>query len=230
MKRWMYFLGLLALVGGLWGCAGTSGLARVDGAPSASEHQEPDVFPGGSRDYCWGLGQTRENFANVAIAQFDYSLYVSTQRNWMSDVPDGTGPAATMCGLNVYYPLSVRWKLKDGREFILDKIDLRPIMREYFKTHRIELQWQKERRPKAELGDYGPTLIHQVKDDEVLIEWVITTNHAPVNARLLPSGAATQWHLTKERYPVTTLKGIPTSGIGFDKRWEFFRNGQWIKE
>ena len=229
MKRWMYFLGLLALVGGLWGCAGTSGVARVDAAPSASQRQEPDVFPGGWRDYAFGGGQTKENFVNVEIAEFDYSPYTSTQRTWKPTKPV-SGPTGTMLGLTAYWPLSVRWKLKDGREFMLDKVDLRPMMREYFKTHRIELQWQKEGRPKAELGDYGPTLIHQVKDDEVLIEWVITANHTPVNGRLLPSGAATQWHLTKERYLVTTLKGTPTSGIEFDKGWEFFRNGQWIKE
>ncbi|MDT8992064.1 hypothetical protein RQP54_14420 [Curvibacter sp. APW13] len=230
MKRWMHALGLLALVGGLWGCAGTSGVARVDGMPSASERQEPDVFPGGWRDYSWGLGQTRENFVNVAIAQFDYSPYGSTQRTWKSDVPDGTGPSATMLGLTAYWPLSVHWKLKDGREFMLDKLDLRPIMREYFKTHRIELQWQKEGRHFENASDYEPTLIHQVKDDTVLIEWVITANTTPVKERFLPSGAATQWHLTKERYLVTTLKGTPTSGIEFDKRWEFFRNSQWIKE
>jgi hypothetical protein len=170
-----------------------------------------------------------KTFANVAIAQFDYSLYVSTQRNWMSDVPDGTGPSATMCGLNVYHPLSVRWKLKDGREFMLDKLDLRPIMREYFKTHRIDLQWQREGR-RRERGDYEATLVHQVKDDSVLIEWVVTINNTLYNQRFASSGAANRWTFSDERYLVTTLKGIPTSGIEFDKGWEFFRNGQWIKE
>jgi hypothetical protein len=134
-----------------------------------------------------------------------------------------------MVGLNRYYPLSVRWKLKDGREFILDKVDLSPIMREYFKTHRIELQWQREKRSRAR-GDYEATLVHQVKDDTVLIEWVVTVNNTPYDQRFSPKGGANLWTFSDERYLVTTLKGIPTSGIEFDKGWEFFRNGQWIKE
>ncbi|MDT8992062.1 hypothetical protein RQP54_14410 [Curvibacter sp. APW13] len=213
MERWMHALGLLALVGGLWGCAGTSGVARVDGMPSASERQEPDVFPGGLNGYNWGYGQTFENFANVEIAQSEYSPQKDVLW-WGRDTPSlGTG--ATMGLLTAYWPLHVRWKLKDGREFILENIDLRPIMREYFRTHRIELQWQREKRERM-FGDFdAATLIHQVKDDTVLIEWVVTINKTPPDQRILPNGKAARWEFADERFPVTTLKGQPTSGIDF---------------
>lgn len=228
MNRWMHYLGLLTLVVGLWGCAGSSNIARMDGATSAGQRQEPDVFPGGWDNYSWGYGQTFENFTNVAIAQSEYSPYTSVQRNWLRGSPSRS-PGGNVGNLTAYWPLSVRWKLKDGREFILDKIDMRPIMREYFKTHRIELQWQREGR-KRERGDYEATLVHQVKDDSVLIEWVVTINNTPYDQRFTSSGAANRWTFSDERHLVTTLKGNPTSGIEFDKRWEFFRNGKWIKE
>lgn len=126
-----------------------------------------------------------------------------------------------MIGLQAYYPLHVRWKLKDGREFMLENIDIRAIMRDYFKTHDIQLQWQREGRPKAKSGDYGPLLAREVKDDTVRIKWVITTNHTPVNQRFTSSGAATRWVTTDEEHLVTTLQGVPTSGIDFNKQWEF---------
>jgi hypothetical protein len=215
MKRWMPWASVLVLVWGLWGCASTGGMARGDRTPGASQYQEPDVFPGGWGTYNWGIGQSVENFGNVAQMQFLLDTH-TTQRFW-APVRTGGAPSATIIGIGTYWPLSVRWKLKDGREYILENIDMRTIMREYFKTNRIELQWQKERRPKADLGDYVPTLVHQVKDDMVLIEWVITTNSTPVKDRVLPNGAATLWSLTKERYLVTTLKGHPTSGLDFSK-------------
>ena len=112
------------------------------------------------------------------------------------------------------------WKLKDGREFILEDIDLRGIMREYFKANDIKLQWQREGRPKAKVGDAEPLLTHEVKDDTVRIKWVITTNHTPVDMRILPSGAATKWQTTDEEYLVTTIHGKPTSGIDFNKTYE----------
>jgi hypothetical protein len=229
MKQWMQWASVLVFVWGLWGCTSTGGMARGDSAVSASQRQELDVFPGGLGTYNWGIGPSAENFANVAQMQFLLDTH-TTQRFW-APVRTGGAPSATIIGIGTYWPLSVRWKLKDDREFILENIDMRTIMRDYFKTHRIELQWQKEGRRYESASDYEPTLIHQVKDDTVLIEWVVTTNATPVKERFLPNGGgAALWHLTKERYLVTTLKGIPTSGIEFNKRWEFFRNGQWIKE
>lgn len=125
--------------------------------------------------------------------------------------------------LQMYYPLDVRWKLKDGREFMLEKIDIRAIMREYFKTHDIQIPWQKEHRPKADVGDLYPSLVHEVKDDTVIIKWMVRTNHTPVSERFTPTGAATHWKFTDEEFIVTTIKGAPTSGIDFDKWVEILK-------
>lgn len=175
--------------------------------------QERDYFPGGSPFYDYGVSQSKENFANVERAQSDYSLYPK-HRRWTDDKP-GVGVNTLM--LQAYYPLHVRWQLKDGRQFIAENIDIRGIMREYFRNHDIKLPWQKEGRPKAKSGDGSPALVHEIKDDGVIIKWLITTNHTPVNERFTPSGAATRWRFTDEEFVVTTIKGTPTSGINFDK-------------
>ena len=47
------------------------------------------------------------------------------------------------------------------------------------------------------------------------------TNRTPVNQRLTAKGAATQWDIAHEEFLVATLKGVPTSGIEFNKKWEF---------
>ena len=93
---------------------------------------------------------------------------------------------AQVIGLYAYVPLGVRWKLKDGREFILEGIDIRTLMRDYFKSHDIKMPWQNENRPYDNVGDYGPLLTHEVDGDSVRIKWSITTNHTPVDKRLSP--------------------------------------------
>ncbi len=122
--------------------------------------------------------------------------------------------------MQAYYPLHVRWKLKDGREFILENIDTAALMREYFKTHKLQLQWQREGRPQAKVGEGSPLLAHEVKDDTVILKWVITINRTPVNERLTPTGAANYWDTYDEEHVVAVLKGIPTSGIDFRKTRE----------
>ncbi len=125
-----------------------------------------------------------------------------------------------MIGLQAYYPLHVRWKLKDGREFILEDIDVRAIMREYFKTNDIKLPWQREGRTKLESSDFDPLLTHAVKDDSLIIKWVIRTNSTPIAQRFLPSGAATKWDTSNEEYLVIAIPGRLTSGIDFNKTYE----------
>ncbi len=174
-----------------------------------------DYFPGGSQFYSYGVVQSKENFVNVERAQSNYGMY-SKQRSWL-DIRAERAPGSINM-LQAYYPLHVRWKFKDGREFILENIDIRAIMREYFKTHDIRLQWQREDRPRSKSGDYDPSLVHEVKDDTVIIKWLITTNHTPVNERFTSTGAANRWKLSEEEFIVTTLKGNPTSGIDFE-RW-----------
>jgi len=57
------------------------------------------------------------------------------------------------------------------------------------------------------------------------------TNRTPVNQRLTAKGAATQWDIAHEEFLVATLKGVPTSGIEFNKKWEFNCPGpKYVKE
>lgn len=191
-------------------CASESGAGTAQGR---------DYFPGGSPDYAWGVSQKKEDFANVDQAQ-SYSGLYSKQRSWQN-ITVSSRASATIIGLQAYYPLHVRWKLKDGREFRLENIDIAAIMRDYFKSQDIQLQWQREGRPKYKVGDSGPLLAHEVKDDTVRIKWVIYINRTPVDQRLTAKGAATKWDIVHEEHLVTTIQGVPTSGIDFNKHWEF---------
>lgn len=210
MKRILRYFVLVSLTLWLMACANGSGGGAAQGR---------DYFPGGSPSYNWGISQSKENFTNVERAQSDYRLY-TTQRTWI-DFQPSVRASATIIGLYAYYPLDVRWKLKDGREFILENIDVRAIMHEYFKSHDIPLQWQREGRLKAKSGDFGPLLTFELKDDTVRIKWVIKTNHTPVKQRFTPTGAATRWQITDEEHHVTTIQGVSTRGMDFNKKWEF---------
>jgi hypothetical protein len=168
--------------------------------------------------YSFGLSQKSEDLVNVEIAQSYYGLW-SGVRNWTRITP-GRLASANRMGLQAYYPLHVRWKLKDGREFIAENIDVAAIIRESVKTRSLQLQWQREGRPRDKVGDFGPLLTHEVKDDTVILKWVITINRTPVNERLTPTGAATKWDTYDEEHEVAIIKGKPTSGIDFSKTYE----------
>jgi hypothetical protein len=209
----------LAIGLGLTGCAEQGVTRAMNGSQSfLAQH---DYFPGGFWMYSWGIGQSKESLENVERSQYSYGG-TSNRRTWAETAPGGR-PSATMGGLQSYLPLHVRWKLKDGRELMLENIDVRSIMREYFKTHDIKLQWQRENRPKYRTGDYEPMLSYEVKDDAVLIKWIITINRTPPEQRLTPTGAATKSDTYDEFYPVAVIQGKPTSGIDFNKRFEFFK-------
>lgn len=182
-------------------------------ASTGPMRQSSAPLPGDAQYYSYGMSQSKENFANVARAQSHIGLY-TRQRTW-HDIRPGRAPAFINM-LQIYYPMSVRWELKDGRQFILENIDVAAIMREYFKTHRLELQYQREGRPRDSVGDYGPSFVHEIRDDTVILKWLITTNHTPVDERLKANGAANRWRLTEEEYPVIELKGHPTTGIDFE--------------
>lgn len=211
----------------LWGHRAAHGLMLMLAAfvlaacaSQGSIAQQRAPLPGDAQFYSYGVSQRKENFANVARAQSEYALY-ATERHWV-DISARRSPAEFNM-LQIYYPLHVRWELKDGRQFILENIDVAAIMREYFKTHRLELQHQKEGRQRDSVGDYGPAFVHEILDDVVILKWLITTNQTPVNQRLQANGAANKWRLTEEEFPVIELKGKPTMGIDFEKKWEFNR-------
>lgn len=209
MKQLFQRFAIIYLALWLSACASVSG-----------QTQGRDYFPGGVPFYSYGVSQSKENFANVERAQSYYGMY--TKERWWSSIKPARAPGSVNM-LQTYYPLDVRWKLKDGREFILEKIDIRDIMREYFKTHDIQISWQQEARPKADVGDLYPSLVHEVKDDTVIIKWMIRTNHTSVSERFTSTGAATRWKFTDEEFIVTTIKGVATSGIDFDKWVEILK-------
>jgi hypothetical protein len=209
-------LGGICVMLALVGCAANSPLP-VRGDESGAQART-DYLPGGVVFYSMGQSQPKENFQNIEIAQFEYSKY-SKQRSWVKLTP---GKAPGMLNMfQSYVPLSVRWKLKDGREFMLENIDIRSIMREYFKSNDIKMQWQKEGREKAKSGDAFPALVFEVKDDVVILKWLVMTNHTPVDQRFTAKGAATKWEISDEEFIVAHLKGLPTQGIDFTKVWEF---------
>jgi hypothetical protein len=200
-------LALLWLAVVFTACSGTGAL------------REPDYFPGNSPYYSFGVAQSKENFVNVRRAQSAIGLYAN-DRAWGDSGP-GIAPG-TVSMVQTYFPFSMRWELKDGRQFILENIDVRSIMKEYFKdkSNDITLPWQREGRQR-DRWDYDPALVYEVKDDTVRLKWLITDIKTPPSQRFLPSGATTKWDLDRKEYLVKEIKGKPTQGIDFDQKWEF---------
>lgn len=205
-------------------CAGTPAISSgsVNTASLATTDQP---MPGDADTYGFGISQSKEDFANVEIAQLNFGMY-KTQRSWGAILPNRG--SVRYAALRAYYPVDVRWKLKDGREFILENIDTAAIMREYFKTNNFLLQHQREKREKV-LGDSGPDLQFGVKDDTVVIKWGLVLNRTPVDKRFpvivngIPARDGTLWKLEREEHFVIALKGKPTSGIDFTKTAEVLK-------
>jgi hypothetical protein len=220
-SRMCVWLSALVLAGSLAACAGgaTGSVGVPGGAGATAERRIAAPLPGGVPFYSWGVGQSAENFALVERAQLAAGLFSAT-RSW-EEIKPNFRAASRIIGLQGYMPLHVRWKLKDGREFLLENIDVNAIMLEYFKTHDLKMQWQREGRARDPVGDFDPLLAHEVKDDTVRIKWIDRVNHTPVNLRLTAKGAANKWDVQHEEHLVVTLKGLPTQGIDFAKKWEF---------
>jgi hypothetical protein len=181
-----------------------------------------DYFPGNSPYYSFGTAQSKENFANVKRAESAVGIY-SDQRSW-GWFDAGIAPGNILM-IQYYFPFSVRWELKDGRQFILENIDVRSIMKEYFKDkgNDITLPWQREGRQR-DRWDYDPALVYEVKDDTVRLKWLITEIKTPPSQRFLSSGAITKWDLDRKEYLVKEIKGKPTLGIDFNQKWESRNN------
>lgn len=127
-----------------------------------------------------------------------------------------------MLGLTRYYPLHVRWKLKDGREFILENIDVRAIMHEYFKTNKntIQLQWQRDKREWQDGDSLTATLVHDIQENQLILKWIVRLNMTPLAERFKKNGEANFWQRKTEEYIVTRIPGKQTQGIDFNQRWE----------
>ncbi len=206
-----------------------SSCASVPASTSINSNASPvataHTMPGDAQFYGFGVLQSKEDFANVEIAQLNFGMY-RTQRSWGAILPNRG--SVRYAALRAYYPVDVRWKLKDGREFMLENIDTASIMREYFKTNNFLLQHQREKREKV-LGDSSPDLQFGVKDDTVVIKWGLVLNHTPLDKRFpiivngIPARDGTMWKLEYEEHYVTALKGKPVSGIDFTKTFEVLK-------
>lgn len=205
MRAFLRHLAFLLIAVGLGACASN---------PATSQSQAANYFPGGWPFYSYGVSQSKENFVNIERAQSAYPLH-SGERSWAEN---RVGRGSYIFMLQAYYPLHVRWQLKDGRQFIAENIDVRAAMQEYFKTHEIRLQHQREGRAWHSVGDSDPAFVHEVNNDEVILKWLITINKTPINERLQANGAANRWTFEYEEYVVTTIAGKPTSGIDFNNR------------
>ncbi len=190
------------------------------GACASGPIKERDYLPGNSPFYSFGVAQSKENFANVRRAESAVGIY-SDQRSW-GWFEAGTAPG-NISMVQSYFPFSVRWELKDGRQFILENVDVRGIMKEYFKTNDITLPWQKEGR-KRDRWEYDPALVYEVKDDHLRLKWLITDIVTPPEKRFLENGATTKWDLVRTEYLVAEIKGKPIQGIDFNQKWEFRKN------
>lgn len=179
---------------------------------------QTDLFPGNYPVYSFGSFQKKENFANVEKAQSNVNPR-NADRLWIN-IPISATASPNMGNLQSYFPFDVRWKLKDGREFMAQNIDVRGISNEYLGKYPLQLQWQRENRRRDSVGDYEPVLSFEIKDDAVLLKWVIRINRTPVNERLTSSGAATKWDVYGEEHIMAAIKGTPTSGINFNKQDE----------
>jgi hypothetical protein len=184
-------------------------------APNAANKATiANPMPGDAEFYGFGVLQSKEDFANVEVAQLNFGIY-RTGRAWEAILPNRG--SVRYGALRTYYPVDVRWKLKDGREFILEDIDTAAIMREYFKTNNFLLHHQRLERARFFSGDYDPALQFGVKDDTVVIKWDLILNHTPPKERYQVSGAVNPWNTEHEEHFVIALKGKPTSGIDFSK-------------
>lgn len=179
-----------------------------------------DYLPGGVEYYSVGSALNKDYFTkSVTRVQYDYALYPSV-RWWIDSGPPANPSAINM--LQSYMPLHVRWELKDGRQFIAENIDVRAAMREYFKHNDLKVQWQREGRSWA-IGDSYASLVYDVRDDEVILKWLIRINKTPYDQRILPSGAATRWVFEYEEHVAGAVKGTSTQGIDFENRREVKR-------
>jgi hypothetical protein len=204
-----WILAVFALMVGLSGCASDGVTRAMNGPPPRGA----SILPGDSPWFSFGPYQKPENFVNVERAQANLDAR-NADFVWAELVASNYAhPRFNILGS--YFPFDARWRLKDGREFILENIDVRTIANDFLQKSPIQLPWQRERRPRHSLGDYDPLLTYQVKDDTVLLIWVISTNKTPVDQRRAPSGAVTKWEIAKEEIFMAAIRGNPTVGIDF---------------
>lgn len=218
IKKLLSAGGALALAFSLAGCAANHPLPVRGDENVFARPVQTDIFPGGVSIYSMGPFQKRENFANVERAQWNRALS-SSERVW-GDISPSISAIGNLGNMQNYFNFDIRWKLKDGREFIVENIDTRNISNDFLRKHPLQMGWQRENRARHSVGDGSAILCFEVKDDSVLLKWVIRINRTPVSERLTAAGAATKWDVYDEEHLIASLKGIPTSNIDFKKTYE----------
>jgi hypothetical protein len=222
MKTFIYkvltWLAACALALGLAGCIANIPLPVRGDENIFAQPAQTDVFPGGVSSFSMGPFQKKENFVNIERAQWNRTLS-KAERVWGDIIPSASA-IGNLGNMQSYFPFDVRWKLKDGREFILENIDTRGISNDYLSRNPLQMGWQRENRPRHSVGDGNAILCFELKDDTVFLKWVIRINRTPVNLRLTATGAATQWDVYDEGHAMTAIKGTPTSNIDFNKTYE----------
>jgi hypothetical protein len=206
MNRWFRALGIGVLLIALQACTSSGAVQRAGRLP----------IPGGSYD--WGTVQKAEDLTNVEIAQSRLLMYSADPGPWQR-IQATWIASRRVIGLQTYYPMQARWRLKDGREFFLDAVDQGALARDYLKAHEVKQQWEREGR-QFTAGDSFAALAHDIKDDTLRLKWVVTLNRTPVNERLRPGGAANPWKFEDEEHVVAVIKGVPTSDLDFTKTYE----------
>ena len=205
----------------VWGLLGAA-LLLLGACASGGQIRERDYFPGNSPYYNFGIAQSKENFANVKQAQAADGP-PTKERTWSNF--GATIAPGTVIGLQQYLPFSMRWELKDGRQFIVDDINVSAIMKDYFKdkNNDITLPWQREGRRRT-VDDYDPALVFEVRDDVARIKWLITDIRTPIDKRYSSTGARLLWDLERKEYLVVEIKGKPTQSINFNIKREIRNN------
>jgi hypothetical protein len=179
-----------------------------------------NYLPGGAEYFSLGTALDKDYYErHVKRVQYAYARFQG-RRTWIDTLPPANPSAYNM--LQAYVPLNVRWELKDGRQFIAEDIDVGTVMREYLKHNDLKVQWQREGRQWAP-GDSDPAVVFDVREDEVILKWLITINKTPFDQRILPSGAATRWTFEYEQHVAGRVKGTPTQGIDFEQRYDLKR-------
>lgn len=213
-RLWNLFVLLVLVLPVLSSCA----VQGVTYAMSGPQRVQTNIFPGGLPHYTIGTGQTYENFVNVERMQ-EYIRSDRSEVRWVATQPRRVA-AAVYVGATDYLQMGARWKLKDGREFVVDPIDVQKIANEYLSRNPIKLQWQVENRRRA-TGDGTAILSIEVKDDSVIVKWTVEFNTIPVDQRFHKGGGgATQWKFTHEDLIMAVIPGVPTKDINFAARRE----------
>jgi hypothetical protein len=206
MNRWLRSILIALLLTVLHACASVNPTQLVGRIP----------IPGGV--YSWGTFQKVEALTNLEIAQSRVLVYSNYISPWRKVLPANLA-LAQVSGLQSYFPMQARWRLKDGREFILESVDQGAYVREYMKTHEIRLQWEREGR-KFAAGDSQIMLAHDINDDTLRLKWVVTINRTPFHQRLRTDGAANPWKFEEEEHVIAVIRGAPASGIDFNQTYD----------